>query len=71
MPVKKYRTLAEAEEAAWRPRGPALWRAIGKLWRFSAQLTLSSFPPGVHKHRSIEDAQIFLERVAQHRGRYT
>jgi hypothetical protein len=58
MPVKKFRDLQEMEDSLWRePSDPALWRAIARVWSFSARTVPRHFPPGVYKHRSIEDAE--------------
>ena len=57
MPVHKLRTLQEAEDALWRdPDDPQLWSHIASLWEFSHRLFPRKFPPGVYKHRSIEEA---------------
>lgn len=58
MPVKKVRNLQEMEDSLWHePGDPALWRAIRNVWSFAARTCPQRFPPGVYKHRSIEDAQ--------------
>lgn len=58
MPVKKFRSLEEMEESLWHePGDPALWRAIRRVWGFAARTCPRRFPPGVYKHRSIEEAQ--------------
>ncbi|HLA76941.1 MAG TPA: hypothetical protein VJU18_05100 [Vicinamibacteria bacterium] len=63
MPVRKFRSLQETEDALWRPPGdPKLWRAMASVWDFAARTCPRHFPPGVHKHRSIEDAQALRER---------
>jgi hypothetical protein len=55
--VRRLRDLADAEESAWcDPRDPALWRRIATVWQLSARLAPRRFPPGVYKHRSIDDA---------------
>ena len=57
MPVHRLRTLDEADRWQWRdPDAPELWAAISELWRLSARLCPPCFPPGVHKHHAIEDA---------------
>ena len=57
MPFKKLRSLQEAEEAVWRePGDPGLWQAVRGVWKLSTRLFARQFPPGVYKHRSIEDA---------------
>jgi hypothetical protein len=57
MPVRKFRTLQEAEDSLWyEPGDPRLWRAIARVWDFGARTAGYRFPPGVYKLRSIEDA---------------
>lgn len=63
MPVKKLTSLDEAEDACWgEPGTPDLWRRIGAVWSFSRTVAPQSFPPGVYKSRSMEEANA---RVAE------
>ena len=60
MPVRKFRSLEEMQEmedSLWREPGPELWRAIASVWRFAERTCPKRFPPGVYRHRSIEDVQ--------------
>jgi hypothetical protein len=57
MPVRKFRSLEDMEDSLWREPGPELWRAIASVWRFADRTCPKRFPPGVYRHRSIEDAQ--------------
>ena len=58
MPVKKIRNLQEMEDSLWyEPGSPELWWAIKAVWEFADRTCPQRFPPGVYKHRSIEDAQ--------------
>ena len=58
MPVRKFRSVEEMGGEIWRPTGtPELERAIARVWSFAARTVGARFPPGVHKHRSIEEAQ--------------
>ena len=58
MPVRKFRSLQEMEDSLWRSnRDPSLARAIARVWDFADRISARGFPPGVHKHRSIEEAQ--------------
>lgn len=62
MPVRKFRDFRDMEDTLWRtPGDPELYRAIADLWAFSDSICPLSFPPGVYKHRSIEDAQKLRE----------
>jgi len=40
-------------------------RAIAAVWDFAARVCPLVFPPGVHKYRTIEDANADRERWAQ------
>lgn len=62
MPVRKVRDLREMEDSLWREPGPDLWRAIDEVWTFAARTCPSHFPPGVYRHRSLEDAQRLREQ---------
>lgn len=62
MPVKKLRTLKEAEENLWRdPTDPDTWRQIDALWRLGNRFR-PRFAPGVRKFRTIEEASASLTR---------
>lgn len=57
MPVRKLRSLDEAEQSVWLAKGDVrLWPAVKSLWEFSDRIYTPRFPSGVHKHRTIEDA---------------
>jgi len=57
MPVRKLRSLEEAETSLWFEAGdPRLWKAIKGLWDFGSRIPGFRYPPGVYKHRSIEEA---------------
>ena len=58
MPVRKFRNLQDIEDSLWRlPDEPSLSVAIARVWDFADRISERHFPPGVHKHRSIEEAQ--------------
>jgi hypothetical protein len=58
MPVRKFRSLQEMEDALWRPSDdPSLAVAIARVWSFADRTCPRRFPPGVYRHRSVEDAQ--------------
>ena len=58
MPVRKFRDVSEMPDDHWyEPGDPALFRAIRACWDFAQRTTRPSFPPGVYKHRSIEEAE--------------
>lgn len=62
MPIRKFRNLQEMEDSLWRePGDPQLWQAIARVWRFADQTCPRRFPPGVYKHRTIEEAERLRE----------
>lgn len=62
MPVRKFRDVSEMEGNTWRePGDPELFRAIRATWDFAHRTLEPRFPPGVYKHRSIEDAEKLRE----------
>ncbi len=66
MPVRKFHDVSEMEGNTWRePGDPALFRSIERTWEFADRTTRPYFPPGVYKHRSIEDACKLRETWAQ------
>jgi hypothetical protein len=66
MPVRKFRDVAEMEGNTWHePGSPELFRAIRNTWAFATRTLQPYFPPGVYKHRSLEDAQKLCEDWAK------
>ena len=58
MPVRKFRSVEEMDGNTWRKAGdPELFRAIRATWDLAHRTLRPRFPPGVYKHRSIEDAE--------------
>ena len=58
MPVYKYRSVEEMEDdrRKWHEPGtPELWRAIRTTWAWARRMAPRRYPPGVYKHRTIED----------------
>lgn len=55
MPVRKYRSVEEIPEVWYKPGDAALFRAIARLWGQGRKTLQARYPPGVHKHRSIEE----------------
>jgi hypothetical protein len=63
MPVRKFKDVSEMERTLWyEPGDPALYRAIAGVWDFSARVCPLHFPPGVHRYRTIEEANADRER---------
>jgi hypothetical protein len=57
MPIRRFRSVAEMENTVWLDRDdPRLWPTIVSVWDLSARLCPVRFPPGLRKHRSIEEA---------------
>lgn len=57
MPVKRYLDVSEMQDNTWHePGDPRLFAAIRGVREFAARSTQPRFPPGVHKHSSIEHA---------------
>ena len=70
MPVRRFRDLDEARRALWvAPGDPALADRIRRLWRFSARLAALSAPRGLHRFRTIEEANADRERWVTDRVR--
>jgi hypothetical protein len=66
MPIRKFRRVEDMDEPVWRtPGDPALLRAMAGLWDIAHRTRRRSFPPGVHRHASIEDMQRAQERWAE------
>jgi len=57
VPVQKFRSLDEAREALWlSPADPAFLSGVARLWRLAAALAPRRYPRGVHRYRSIAEA---------------
>ena len=56
MPIRKFRSVADMERAQWRePGDPILYRTIAQLWQHGQRTARYRFPPGVYRHRSIDE----------------
>ena len=63
MSVRRFRSVEEMEQPVWRtPGDPDLYRAIAAIWDFGMRTVPRRFPPGVHRHRSIEALNETTER---------
>jgi len=59
MPVRRYRSVEEMSQPRWRrPGDPELFRAMAGLWSLGHRTLGLRFPPGVYRHRSIEDLNV-------------
>ena len=55
MPVRKFRSVEEMGGPTWyEPGDPVLYKAIRRVWGQAHRTLRPHFPPGLHKHRSIE-----------------
>ena len=65
MPIRKFRGIEEMKAPRWRePGDPELFRVIAALWEVAHRTSARRYPPGVHKHRSIEAMQQVQEQWA-------
>jgi hypothetical protein len=55
MPIKKFRSVVDMPPPL-PPPPEARWRRITELWALSSRLHRTRFPAGVHKNRTIEEA---------------
>lgn len=63
MPVQKFRDFDTARRALWLPSGHKdIAGRIKSLWTFSHRLAWHEIPRGVHKFRSIEEANRARQR---------
>jgi len=57
MPIKKFRDVSEMKATAYVPGSPQLVAATRYIWSLSERICPLRFPPGIYKHRSIDDAE--------------
>jgi len=57
MPVRKFRSVADMPQAPLPPLDPRNLKLACDLSTVAARLRPLRFPAGVHKHRSLEEAQ--------------
>lgn len=63
MPIRKFRSVADMERAKWRePGDPILYRTIARLWQYGQRTSGYRFPPGVYRHRSIDELNAQTEQ---------
>jgi hypothetical protein len=56
MPLRKFRSVEEMEGPIWHsPGDAALSSAIRHVWALAHRTIRPHFPPGVYKHRTIEE----------------
>jgi hypothetical protein len=65
MPVRKFRSVEDIP-APWHPLGdPALPGAIAGVWGLGQRIGAPRFPPGVYRHRSLEEMNKLDEQWAK------
>ena len=57
MPVKKFRDISEMKTVSYPVGSTELVAATRHAWSLAEKICPLRFPPGVYKHRSIEDAE--------------
>ena len=63
MAVRKLACLPDYDDTVWLdPADPNLIPTIVAVWERSRRLCPPSFPPGIYKHASIEEANRMTER---------
>lgn len=55
MPIRRFRRIEDMTPPPRTPGDPAAERAIAFVLDTAARMTPLRFPPGVHKHRTIEE----------------
>jgi hypothetical protein len=64
MPVQKFKTFEEAEKALWKIKPDDTYLArVAELWDFANKLNPISYPKGVFKFKTIEEANKHREEV--------
>ena len=64
MPIRKFRSIEEMKahcDLWFEPGDPRLWRAMEDVWGFALSASGLRFPPGVYKHRTLEESDRLRE----------
>jgi hypothetical protein len=57
MPIYKFKSFAEAEQALWNFHpDEAYFRKVADLWKFAGKLLPISYPKGIFRFQSLEEA---------------
>lgn len=62
MPVKKFRDVSEMKNPVHRVGSVELLAALRSVWGLAEKICPLRFPPGVYKHRSVEDADLLRKQ---------
>lgn len=66
MPVRKFRSIEQMKRGTWHePGSPELFEAMRATWDLAHRTLRPYFPPGVYKHRSLEDAERLRDQWAR------
>ena len=66
MGVRRFRSIEEMDGYRWYEPGDAvLQRAIRRVWELGYRTIRPRFPPGVHKHRTLESMNALQEAWAE------
>ena len=58
MPVEKFRSVEELNQPRWLPKGSRmLWEAMRACALLGRATVDYRYPPGVYKHKSVQEAQ--------------
>lgn len=69
MPVQKFTSFEEAEKSLWNfSMDDAHFRRVRELWDFADKLCTFSYPKGVFKFRSLEEAHAHRQRCQVERA---
>jgi len=62
MPIKKFRDISEMKNPVYAVGSPALLAATRSVWGLAEKICPLRFPPGVYRHRSVEDAELLRKQ---------
>jgi len=64
MPVYKYKTFEEAEKALWNFNpDEQYFERVAELWEFADELCPISYPKGIFKFKTIEEANKHRQEI--------
>lgn len=64
MPIFKYKSFEDAEKALWNfDPDEKYYKRVAELWEFANELNPISYPKGIFKFKSIEEANRHRETI--------
>jgi len=64
MPIYKYKSFEAAEKALWNLNPDENYlKRVAELWEFANELNPISYPPGIFKFKTIEEANRHREAI--------